>query len=215
MLVISDGLGALRFESISFPFTHTLWNDARSTGRRECGKAIYHDHSPAHYRFHFWHIIKGNRFITDKFRIYFHSTTTGKRLVLTFVIFFFLKETKTELPTQVVEDGLRLDSSLGVLFVCLFFSLLFQCLFCGCERTQAVVHLSKDSLWKWLSPDTGSILRTELRSLVLVAGAFLLSAVLPAHVYSYGTQEQRVTRCNMCRETYLHTEIELTLIQSN
>lgn len=105
MLVISNGLGALRFESISFPFTRTLWNDARSTGRKECGKAIYHDHSPAHYRFHFWHIIKGNRFITDKFRIYFHSTTTGKRLVLTFVIFFSWRKQRPNFRLRLLGMG--------------------------------------------------------------------------------------------------------------
>lgn len=130
MLVISDGLGALRFESISFPFTRTLWNDARSTGRRECGKAIYHDHSPAHYRFHFWHIIKGNRFITDKFRIYFHSTTTGKRLVLTFVIFFFPEGNKDRTSDSGCWGWAEAGFFTGC-FVCLF--VFFLCYFSACS----------------------------------------------------------------------------------
>lgn len=146
MLVISDGLGALRFESISFPFTRTLWNDARSTGRRECGKAIYHDHSPAHYRFHFWHIIKGNRFITNKFRIYFHSTTSGKRLVLTFVIFFFPEGNKD----RTSDSGCWRWAEAG------FFTGCFVCLFVFFSVISVLV------LWLWEDTGCGTPVKGQL-----------------------------------------------------
>lgn len=94
--------------------------------KRAC-KAIYHGHSPVRYHFHFWHIIKGNRFITDKFGIYFHPRTTGKRLVLTFVIFFPRRKQRPNFRLRLL--GMGWGWILHWVFVCLS----FLCYFSACS----------------------------------------------------------------------------------